>query len=360
MVRYFATFTLILMLQTSMAQVTITSSDLLALIGSTHMSESDSSGNITINLGSTGANQIWDFTSIPTHLEQSTVFLNPSGTPFENDFPNANWVQLYDMSAGDTVQQFYNYSTISATLFNQIGDGTVLRIPGEVDTSFSNDDSEQIPLPLTYGAEWTTMTEDTTDFGGALSISERSSQSKIDAWGNVTVPAGTYASLRLREDIVEISSTWVGGFLLFSDTSSYIDYNWISKTGFVVCSIESQDGETNPNYNQAAYFNRLKSEVTAIASSSNSQPLNDFNLYQNYPNPFNPVTTISYFLKNADDVQISIYNNAGQFVSTLINEYQSAGNHSIQWNAQGLASGVYYYKLNSAGSSTIRKSILMK
>ncbi|MDG5766813.1 T9SS type A sorting domain-containing protein [Balneolales bacterium ANBcel1] len=61
----------------------------------------------------------------------------------------------------------------------------------------------------------------------------------------------------------------------------------------------------------------------------------------NYPNPFNPHTTITYHVENQAHVLIRIYNSAGQLVSTLINETQSAGTYSIPWNASGLNSGLF-------------------
>ena len=76
-----------------------------------------------------------------------------------------------------------------------------------------------------------------------------------------------------------------------------------------------------------------------------------FVLDQNYPNPFNPSTTISYVLSNASSVSISVYDMSGRLVRKLSeNESQSAGAHEISFNADGLASGVYLYRLNAASN----------
>ena len=72
-----------------------------------------------------------------------------------------------------------------------------------------------------------------------------------------------------------------------------------------------------------------------------------FKLSQNYPNPFNPSTTIQFGLPNASYVKLKIFNILGQEVATLINENRDAGQHSVQWNAHGLASGVYFYRLSA-------------
>ena len=85
-----------------------------------------------------------------------------------------------------------------------------------------------------------------------------------------------------------------------------------------------------------------------------------FSLKQNYPNPFNPVTKITFNLQVRQQVQLKIYDAIGNEVRTLINEEKSAGNHSINFNGEGLVSGVYYYKLSASGFSEIKKMLLLK
>ena len=72
-----------------------------------------------------------------------------------------------------------------------------------------------------------------------------------------------------------------------------------------------------------------------------------FALHQNYPNPFNPVTMINYQLPMINDVDLSIYNLLGQKVATLVDKRQQAGYHSVEWDASGFASGVYYWKITA-------------
>ncbi|KXK52923.1 MAG: peptidase S8/S53 subtilisin kexin sedolisin [Chlorobi bacterium OLB5] len=72
-----------------------------------------------------------------------------------------------------------------------------------------------------------------------------------------------------------------------------------------------------------------------------------YNLKQNYPNPFNPVTKISYDIPIGSNVKITISDLLGREVFVLINEYMPAGTHSVNFNADNLSSGVYFYKLES-------------
>ena len=83
-------------------------------------------------------------------------------------------------------------------------------------------------------------------------------------------------------------------------------------------------------------------------------------LEQNYPNPFNPSTSISYSLPGAGMVSLKVYNLVGQEVTTLINGYKEAGQYNVTFNASNLASGVYFYRLESGSFNVVKKMMLIK
>ncbi len=85
-----------------------------------------------------------------------------------------------------------------------------------------------------------------------------------------------------------------------------------------------------------------------------------FVLSQNYPNPFNPATKISFTLPVGSDVTLKVYNMLGQEVATVVNGYRSAGTYEVEFNAAGLASGVYYYTLRAGSFTATRKMLLTK
>jgi hypothetical protein len=85
-----------------------------------------------------------------------------------------------------------------------------------------------------------------------------------------------------------------------------------------------------------------------------------FQLAQNYPNPFNPTTVISWQLAVGSPVRLTIFNLAGQRVAILIDEKRPAGYHSIEFNGTGLASGIYFYRLQAGENVEMRKMVLMK
>ena len=81
---------------------------------------------------------------------------------------------------------------------------------------------------------------------------------------------------------------------------------------------------------------------------------------QNYPNPFNPSTKINYELQIANYVTLNIYDINGKLVKELVNEKQSAGSYSIDFDGSGLPSGTYIYRLQAGDFSETKKMVLLK
>jgi hypothetical protein len=90
-----------------------------------------------------------------------------------------------------------------------------------------------------------------------------------------------------------------------------------------------------------------------------SQPL-DFVLYQNYPNPFNPTTTISFLLPKSEFVSLKIFDVLGREVAVLVNDYLTAGKYEIDFIADKLSSGIYFYKIQTDIFTETKKLILIK
>ena len=79
-----------------------------------------------------------------------------------------------------------------------------------------------------------------------------------------------------------------------------------------------------------------------------------------YPNPFNPVTTISFGLPIESHVEVSIFDLRGQKVETLISELAQPGNYSVNWDANHIASGVYFVHFTASGDNTLYVSQIQK
>ncbi|KAA3615816.1 MAG: T9SS C-terminal target domain-containing protein [Calditrichaeota bacterium] len=94
--------------------------------------------------------------------------------------------------------------------------------------------------------------------------------------------------------------------------------------------------------------------------SYNEKYVQQFSLSQNYPNPFNPNTTISFELPKANFTTLRIYNIAGQQIASLVNGRLPAGLFQVQWNAEEMSSGIYFYTLKSGAVSQTKRMLLLK
>jgi|GEM_PF-2975730 len=99
--------------------------------------------------------------------------------------------------------------------------------------------------------------------------------------------------------------------------------------------------------------------VTGIANESSNIP-SRFSLSQNYPNPFNPTTQIEYSIPKSSYVSLKVYNSIGQEVATLFSGNRLTGKYSVTFDAGKFASGVYFYRLQAGGFSSVKKMILLK
>jgi hypothetical protein len=85
----------------------------------------------------------------------------------------------------------------------------------------------------------------------------------------------------------------------------------------------------------------------------NTNLITEFKLFDNYPNPFNPSTTISYQLPTSCFVKITVYNSLCKEVCKIVNEFKEEGSYEVQFNAEGSASGVYFYHLEAYNNDKI-------
>jgi hypothetical protein len=107
-------------------------------------------------------------------------------------------------------------------------------------------------------------------------------------------------------------------------------------------------------------YNKYVAEGGLTSVSNRSTTPETFNLSQNYPNPFNPTTEIEFSLPKASNVDLKVFNALGQEVATLAHGMVAAGQHSVQFSARNLASGVYFYRINAGEFSSVKKMLLVK
>jgi len=101
-------------------------------------------------------------------------------------------------------------------------------------------------------------------------------------------------------------------------------------------------------------------QVTVSVDEEESGVPESYSLSQNFPNPFNPSTAIKFQVPANGLVSVKVYDVLGREVATLVNDELSPGSYSVEWNAVGFASGVYFYRLEAAGFVETKKLLLIK
>ena len=149
--------------------------------------------------------------------------------------------------------------------------------------------------------------------------------------------------------VVDSSELTVSNFTVPAGAlSSFTKYYWR-----VSGQNEAGAGPYSPTWNfQTILLTGLNSNTTEIPD--------EFALNQNYPNPFNPVTTISFDLPENSSVRLDVYNSLGETVSTLVNENLSAGRYSYNMDASGLASGIYFYRIQTGEFIQTKRMVVLK
>ncbi len=100
--------------------------------------------------------------------------------------------------------------------------------------------------------------------------------------------------------------------------------------------------------------------VTFVEEEEIDEIPTEFLLSQNYPNPFNPSTKIRYSVPQSSSVVIKVFDILGNEIETLVNEEKSVGTYELNWNAENLPSGVYFYRLQAGSFVETKKMVLMK
>ncbi len=146
------------------------------------------------------------------------------------------------------------------------------------------------------------------------------------------------------------------GNLIFATSEIWQDETWVFDDGYL--EFYGQTEKQDHFYFTAYQIEVFYSAITDVTSEKNL--ISDFTLSQNYPNPFNPTTSIEYSVPSNEYVSLKVYDLLGNEVAILVNEEKSSGNYKINFNAEYLSSGVYFYKLSVGNFVETKKLLLMK
>src|SRR5689334_8822135 len=187
---------------------------------------------------------------------------------------------------------------------------------------------------------------------------------------------------RLEDDVTRIELQAVSGVVLAAIGLWYDDYAGGSPvTNDLLNVLTFKAGPTHNDKPFSAtfpyvaephrgydYVKQLVADSLDMPTGVRQDPLGmsvpkGFILDQNYPNPFNPSTKIRYHVAASDAVRLTVYNNLGQEVATLVNEQKAPGTYTAEWDdaRSGAASGVYFYRLEVGGKMvSAKKALLVK
>ncbi len=171
---------------------------------------------------------------------------------------------------------------------------------------------------------------------------------------------------------IYFGSTYEGGN--FYAMNKYGEFLWeLSLNGYSYYSSPAigSDGTLYIGTSLSTFFQNHQQNLIAVNDEPvfievETIPKKNFQLEQNYPNPFNPSTKIEYSVEKPEWIKLDVYNSLGAHIVTLVDEYNGSGTHSVNFNAKGIPSGVYFYTIRTgdplSGLDFIqsRKMILLK
>lgn len=175
-----------------------------------------------------------------------------------------------------------------------------------------------------------------------------------DARVNISAPGYSDSAAVMYLEVPDSNAADTTGVLLGGESITINGWNgaWSSidssGTGSYVVTVPAS----------SAAIVKIMGSMTSIRGGQNIPQ--GFRLSQNYPNPFNPSTTITYSIPKSSYVSLQVYNILGQAAATIYKGYQAAGTYKFSFDASGLASGVYFYRLEANGLVQTKKMILMK
>ena len=346
----------------SSAQISVTGGDILALRGKSELvgERSDPDEMIAVNVGSAGANQTWDFSSLAADEYQYTRFyLEPSATPYGSQFPDANFAYTAEIQEDTVTFSTFQYFFVDNSILTDVGN--VFTFGDSTFVDFIQNGFE-VDLPLEMGGGWTDLSRDTTGFDTFEIISTDSSVVTVDAWGTATMPFGTINVLRLKTDSYYISRTYNNGVLLNTMEDRDISYDWLSKEHFIVASISGPSGGTDPNFTSASYIQILQGTNTAVEPDGSGD--SGAMLAQLYPNPFSSELTITATVSGTESADLAVYDLLGRRVRSLPIG-RTDGAQTITWDGttdEGVdcAPGLYFVRVKSGQQVETRKVVLSR
>ncbi len=236
--------------------------------------------------------------------------------------------------------------------------GSISSVPGTITSSSFSDTIPAVSSNFWYAALGTTNIGDNPLPVELLSFTATSTAQGVNlAWETASEHESRGFTLLRRKqgetDWAEVASYQTDNALRAQNSLNGASYSFTDRALLEVGqSYEYQLRETG--------FDGQVAMLETVTLTVRFNVARAYELAQNYPNPFNPVTMIRYQIPTAETVSLKVYDVLGKEVATLVNGRQEAGSYAVPFNASGLSSGMYFYRLQAGSFVETRKMMLVK
>jgi len=323
--------------------------------------------SVAVNMGSPGGPQVWSFTAQPAGSQNADVLIVPrESTPYGDSFPNANLV-LQITSNGYLV---YAYSQIAPSFSCELGVASASPV-----MFYRFEPADSIPLPIVYGGTRHYYSSSSVVFAPNVVIrTDDFGFETIDAYGSVTIPYGTFECLRIQYYDTLVTTTLVYGIPIAVDTTTNIKYDFLAENYGLITHVLSYAEETNPNFTNASFLERLTNFSTGV-EEFNNVAANNFSCQ---PNPFTQSTSIRFMIHDTRYMEQEFRNSNFEMRKYTLNIYDAAGRMvksfritadalrtTLSWDGRDdqnrmLSGGVYFLRLIDAGTILTQKVLLIR
>lgn len=324
-------------------QISIDSSNLVHVGQSVTLSDGS---NSSINFSAaavSGANQVWDFSSLDSTDSYTMNFENPATGLSAAEYPNASFV-VNEKDIDDTVSDFY---LKSATEFSVLGEAGLI----SGDTLVLHFNTTMLTFPSSMGSSFSDQNRDTALLDGGRVIFTTSATSEIDGWGTVKMPKGTFPSIRQKfkvtlNQIMQIQDMGGNWISVDSDKSITYSYYWWTNDAQVKWPLLEID------YDSSSMLISDISYVNVPPQTTGVQEQNIRSALLVAPNPASDL--LDFSVAKQGSYELTVNNITGrQCVKTQFN-----GSH-CRLHISSLADGIYQYQLiNKNDGSTLSGKFL--
>ncbi len=198
------------------------------------------------------------------------------------------------------------------------------------------------------------------DGSGGLEIVNVTDPNSPAVIGYFNLPDGA-TGVTVDGDYAYVSNYILGGVQVIDITTPAVPVSagWYKPSGCFALNVETDNGciYISDGIAGMQIYRNLLEPVTAV--EQNEMVVDNFNIVS-YPNPFNPTATIQITVPRSGVYNIKVYNSIGEETTELLNDYLEAGTHKIKFNASGLPSGIYFYRMESESKFLTGKMVLLK